>query len=241
LRQFAAPISETSSALIVKPDNLASSFVIDKIEIDYWQQPRQGVNTCGANDVYIFDAYPLEINPNYVFPLVTTKLLQGKISEPEKFIVLPYHKNGKPLSFEELKYSGLFQYFAQHEDKLKSRKGVLINSAMKKGQWWALIGVGPYSFSEYKVIWAAFGSKNFSPITVSKWMRQEWQANQAMQAFIPANNLHDASRVQNEFYKLDVEGHLKDQKMQGTMNWAQPGRIKRFLSFKQPQLDLSFT
>jgi len=240
IKQFAAPIGSTNSPLIIKPDNLASSFYIKKIDLDFWQQPRQGINTCGANDVFIVEKYPEYINPDFVYPLVTTKLLQGKVSTPEKFIILPYHKNGKPLSLNELKNANLFEYFLLHQDRLKNRKGVLINSVIKKGFWWALIGIGPYSFSPIKIIWASFGSKNFSPKILSTWQKQEWQANQAMQAFIPANNFHDAERIRDDFYSLGIENHLKDQKMEGTMNWAQPGRIKRFLNIKQTKQELLF-
>ena len=148
--------------------------------------------------------------------------------------MLPYHKNGKPLSYAELESEGLSEYFNKYKNKLENRKGVLINSQIKKGIWWGLIGLGPYSFCKYKVIWPSFGSKEFLPIILSNYGNQEWQANQAMQAFIPANDLADAYRIQIQLNTFGIEQHLKDQKMEGTMNWAQPGRIKKFLKEVDP-------
>lgn len=226
---FAAPITKPNSALIVKKSSSLSEFELKLVEIESWQTPRQGINTCGANDVFIFDELPPSLNEKYLYPLVTTKLLKGTIDAPEKYILLPYHKNGKPLSFAELESEGLSDYFNKHKSKLQNRKGVLINSQIKKDIWWGLIGLGPYSFCKYKIIWSSFGSKEFSPIVLSKYENQEWQANQAMQAFIPSNDLTDAYRIQLQLNTFGIEQHLKDQKMEGTMNWAQPGRIKKFL------------
>lgn len=240
-KQFAAPIGSENSPLIIKKDSLSSSFDIKKVDLDFWQQPRQGINTCGANDIFIVDEYPTHINPMFIYPLVTTRLLQGRASDPEKFIILPYHKNGKPISMRELNETGLLEYFSQHQERLQNRKGVLINSLINKGFWWALIGIGPYSFSPFKVIWPSFGSKEFSPKVVSAWNNQEWQANQAMQAFIPTNSLDDAKRIQEDLCSSGIEIHLRDQKMEGTMNWAQPGRIKRFLNIKQSRQESLFT
>lgn len=226
---FAAPVTRPNAALIVKKSNAIEEFSIKLVEIEAWQTPRQGINTCGANDIFQFSEQPVYLNKKYIYPLVTTKLLKGEIEKPEKYILLPYHKNGKPLSYNELENEGLLEYFNKYKSKLQNRKGVLINSQISKGIWWGLIGLGPYSFCKYKIIWPSFGSKDFAPIILSEYENQEWQANQAMQAFIPSKDLADSYRIQMQLNTFGIEQHLRDQKMEGTMNWAQPGRIKKFL------------
>jgi len=231
---FAAPVAQSNAALIVKKTNAIEEFSIKLVEIESWQTPRQGINTCGANEIFQFNELPKYLNKNYIYPLVTTKLLRGEIKKPEKYILLPYHKNGKPLSFKELEDEGLLEYFSKYKNKLQNRKGVLINSQINKGIWWGLIGIGPYSFCKYKIIWPSFGSKEFSPVILADYDNHEWQANQAMQAFIPSNDLADSYRIQMQLNTFGIEQHLKDQKMEGTMNWAQPGRIKKFLKEVDP-------
>jgi len=90
-----------------------------------------------------------------------------------------------------------------------------------------MMGVGPYSFAPWKVIWEAYGKKEFRPIKISG----EWQGNQAMHAFIPCESATEADRVLNSLSKMDVESELLRHGMEGTTNWAQPGRIARMFEF----------
>ena len=202
---------------------------IPRITVEPWQQPRQGINTCGANEVFHFSSVPLGMDPGYFHPLVTAKVLSGAVETPEKFILLPYRPSGKPLDGDELEAAGLGGYFRAHEPRLRSRKGVFLRSAMDKGAWWALVGVGPYCFADFKVVWTAYGSRDFHPRVLSRWEGRPWQANQAMQAFIPATAEADARRIAEALVAVGVEGHLRAHRMEGTCNWAQPGRIRRFL------------
>jgi hypothetical protein len=106
--------------LIVKKNNSIEEFTLKLVEIESWQTPRQGINTCGANEVFQFSEPPTFLNMKYLYPLVTTKLLKGEIDKPEKYILLPYHKNGKPLSYSELESECLIEYFNKNKSKLQT-------------------------------------------------------------------------------------------------------------------------
>lgn len=208
------------------------------------QKPRQGINTCGANDVFIFD-HAEDVGPHdrrltkssgesvtlpraLTFPLVTRHTFRGRV-EPDRWIFVPYDSaTGRPLNSAQLaQYQSASEYLETYRERLASRKGVLIRSQISKGLFWSMLGVGPYSFVPWKVIWESYGKKEFKPIKI----RGDWQGNQAMHAFIPCENLDDADRVLNCLAKMDVESELLRHGMEGTTNWAQPGRIGRMFDF----------
>jgi hypothetical protein len=104
----------------------------------------------------------------------------------------------------------------------------MLNSMLKRGFWWALFGVGEYSFFNFKVVWEAYGKTTFKP----KIFEGNWQANQSLQAFIPLKSHQEAKRILLDLSDNRIEHYLLSHKMQGTMNWAQPGRIKKLLSYE---------
>ena len=112
-----------------------------------------------------------------------------------------------------------------------SRKGVLIRNQIAKGSWWALLGVGPYSFSPYKVIWQSYGKSQFSPVVLSGVSGQPWQGNQAMNAFIPCNSLENANKIKTDLGNPNILLLLEQLNGAGKCNWAQPGKSKKILSF----------
>ncbi len=93
--------------------------------------------------------------------------------------------------------------------------------------WWALLGVGPYNFAPYKIVWEAYGRKKFSP----QIFEGQWQANQALQAFIPCDSEKEAKNILQKLENPVVEKILLSHRMEGTMNWAQPGKIKKLINF----------
>jgi hypothetical protein len=215
-----------------------------KLVLQVNQKPRQGINTCGANDVFIFERAE-DVGPHdrrltnrsgetvtlpkaLTFPLVTRHTFRGRV-EPDRWIFVPYDSaTGRPLNTLQLtQYQSARIYLERHRETLASRKGVLIRSQISKGLFWSMLGVGPYSFAPWKIVWESYGKKEFKPIKV----RGEWQGNQAMHAFIPCENLDDADRVLSSLAKMDVESELLRHGMGGTTNWAQPGRIARMFEF----------
>ena len=199
------------------------------------QKPRQGVNTCGANSVFIFDQKPSHIPEAFLYPLATKEIWRQHDSSPHKWILLPYHREtGKPLTWDQIKkYGTLRDYLQDYQDELQARKGTLLRASMSRGNWWALLGVGPYSFAPFKVIWQAYGKNEFHPIVLSSVDGQMWQGNQAMHAFIPCWREDDAQRIKIALENPEIPILLRQLNGAGKCNWAQPGKIKKILSFDE--------
>lgn len=237
----------TDPLSIIEPNKADPLQDFTPIALDKSSTPRQGVNTCGANSVFFFKSYEViddqtckvddefELPLEFVHPLLTSNNFKETSLVPNKWVLLPYSKSGKPLSKEAVKsLPKLENYLKQFEGNLEKRKGTMIGTWLKKGYWWSLLGVGPYSFAPYKVVWEAYGKKEFRPIIVEG----KWQANQSLQAFIPVNTKDEALRILDELLNPAVEAYLLSLKMEGTMNWAQPGKIKKLLKFREATLTL---
>ncbi|MBI5022839.1 MAG: SAM-dependent DNA methyltransferase [Candidatus Magasanikbacteria bacterium] len=220
-----------------------------KISLPKYCQPRQGINTCGANDIFFFDAHEILddervqlknkmgddiiISKKYVFPLTVSTTLSSSNPKPEKIILVPHFDNGKPIDIETLKKDKeLFNYLSKYQVRLQNRKGVLINTWINKGFWWALMGVGEYSFASYKIMWKAFGDSLFAPKVLSPDSRLgSWQGNQSLNAYIGVASLHEAKQVLDKLTNPLIQEYLSSLRMQGTCNWAQPGRMKKLMEF----------
>lgn len=217
------------------------------------ERPRQGVNACGASDVFLFDEHAREddatvvvsnrvsgavrLPARYVHPLVTPGVLRGAGWAPERWILIPHDTaSGRPLTpLEILAEPLLAAYLRRHEARLRARKGTMLQGHVSRGLFWALLGVGPYSFTPYKVLWEAYGKSHFSPTVIDCTTAAGcWQGNQAMHAFIPAADRGIATRILDLLASLDVERRLAAHRMEGTCNWAQPGRIARLLGCASP-------
>ena len=196
------------------------------------QKPRQGVNTCGANAVFIFGDKPTHLPDEFLFPLATKEIWRAQDIAPHKWILIPYNRNtGRPLAWANIaQHPALRHHLTAAKDKLENRKGTLIRSAIGKGVWWSLLGVGPYSFAPYKVIWEAYGKSHFHPVILNSAAGQVWQANQAMHAFVPCWNEADAKRIRVALQHPSIPALLRQLNGDGKCNWAQPGKIKQILS-----------
>ncbi len=187
------------------------------------------MNTCGANSVFIFDHKPTHLPEEFLYPLATKEIWRQNISSPQKWIMLPYHREtGKPLTWDQIqKYDALRNYLQRYQNELQERKGTMLRASMNKGNWWAMLGVGPYSFAPFKVIWEAYGKNQFNPIVLSDIDGQMWQGNQAMHAFIPCWCEDDAQRIKTELENPQIPVLLRQLNGAGKCNWAQPGKIKK--------------
>ena len=203
------------------------------------QKPRQGVNTCGANSVFIFNHKPSHLPDQFLYPLATKEIWRQNRSLPRKWILLPYDPQaGKPLTWDAIEqWDTLKEYLLNAEDALKSRKGTLLRSAINKGNWWALLGVGIYSFAPFKVIWQAYGKSDFTPVVLSSVAGQMWQGNQAMHALIPCWTEHEAQRIKTALENPEIPTLLRQLNGAGKCNWAQPGKIKKILAFDREAVD----
>lgn len=251
-KYFAKPMFHETDPLSIKSDNEDDSFEnIKPVLIKKESTPRQGINTCGANDVYFFDDL-IEVNEDlvsvsnksrdkvilpkkFIFPLITSKEFKGELSKPSKWVLLPYNKSGKPLEWKQIQqFPELRFYLESNKDVLQGRKGVMLNAMLNRGHWWAMLGVGEYNFFPYKAVWEAYGKTTFNP----KIFEGSWQANQSLQAYIPVKSLAEAERIQKELSDKQIENYLLSLKMEGTMNWAQPGKIKKIIKYEEEPLTL---
>lgn len=240
----ASPFGEAFSPLIIHKNN--KKLKVPQIHINKENQPRQGLNTCGANKLFIFDYMEIKneglcfvenkensaILPlDLIYPLIGAK--QFKKNDNNRYVFLPYKQNGRVLSEIEIKkYPEAYDYLLKNRISLTKRKGVLIQNSIQKGLWWSLLGIGPYSFAPWKIVWEAYGKKEFNAQLFSKENGKLWQPNQALQAFIPVDNKKDALRILKELQNPLIEELLKNQGMEGTCNWAQPGRMMKFFKIK---------
>lgn len=248
---FARPAQQPSDPLSImdhRDHEVLKGFSL--IPLKKESTPRQGINTCGANEVYFFESavetdskhYSVKnkagefiLPKRYVFPLIMNKNFLENSPKPKKWVLLPYNKNGKPLEPEQLNLeTSLKKYLQRNELVLKKRKGTLINTWIKKKYWWALLGVGEYSFFPHKIVWEAYGKSKFTPRIFSG----NWQANQSLQAFIPVKNIDEANIALHKLLNKQIEQYLLSLKMGGTMNWAQPGKIKKLIKFEGETLNL---
>jgi len=237
--------SKKAKPLIEKTDFLSIfdkdvDFNIDRLKINKENKPRQGINTCGANDIFIFDSYDIYDENNvvvsnkkikktiilphkFIFPLLTSQNFNGN-NNAKKWVLLPYNTDGTVLSMEELKkHENLYQYFVENKDRLINRKGVLLKSILnKKNIWWALLGVSKYNFYPYKIVWESFGKKEFKPMLFDS----KWQANQSLQSYIAVKNKEEALKILDYLNSENTKKYISSYLSEGTMNFAQPGRIK---------------
>jgi hypothetical protein len=218
----------------------APAFSRPQIRIGRESVPRQGVNSCGANRLFFFEqAQPQAGNltlvngttllpSEYLHPLLTAKNFCMDATDPAKWVLLPYDRSGKPLDAEAISCEPLLRaYLEECREKLSLRKGSIIQGLIKRGLWWAMLGVGPYCFAPYKIVWEAYGRKYFRPFLFDG----RWQVNQSLQAYIPCADRDEAERILAGLKNPEIEEYLRSLGTEGTMNWAQPGKIRRFFDY----------
>lgn len=212
--------------------------------------PRQGVNCSGGSEAFLFEKcvktdegrvrvtnkkgtvgyLPAEL----VYPLMSSSCFTADSSqgEPERWIFLPYRREGKVLSSDELgMWPDAGAWLERHRLLLENRKGSLLNRYCAKGVYWALLGVGPYAFAPWKLAWESYGRSYFLPRLFSSEKGELWQGNQALHAYIPFSDQSSAMKALKEFSSPALGKYLESLGGASTKNWAQPGRIRRLLSF----------
>lgn len=228
--------------------NLQQAITRPEIPVQLEQRPRQGVNTCGASRLFIFEKEDgvyingfqerLQLEDALMFPLMQANLFQQDVprSREQKWILMPHNpSSGAAFEVSALaRYPKAYAYLKRHRETLSVRKGAFIRSQIDRGRWWALLGVGRYSFSPWKVAWESLGKKVFRPVVLG----MRWQGNQALHAFCPCPSKEAAELLCAALRQEDVERWLKSSTMGGTCNWAQPGRVAQLLTVTDRQSDL---
>lgn len=240
--QRAAPIlSITGPLSVFDKDSPPPLFNFKPTPLKKSAKPRQGINTSGANRIFFFSSYEdineytCKVNGSillpkvFVYPLLVSENFKNALTQPKKWVLLPYTKTGKPITLKTIQsHPMLWDYLKVNQDFLSLRKGKMIQTWIERGYWWALLGVGKYNFTRYKVVWEAYGRKTFEPTIFSG----RWQANQSLQAYISLNSKKEALRIQSALNNPVIEHYLHSLKMDGTMNWAQPGKISKLFNFQ---------
>ena len=94
------------------------------------------------------------------------------------------------------------------------------------------MGVGEYSFASYKIMWKAFGDSIFTPkVLTPDSDLGSWQGNQSLNAYIGVSTLQEAKQILGKLTNPLIQEYLSSLRMQGTCNWAQPGRMKKLMEF----------
>jgi hypothetical protein len=103
-----------------------------EVRIGAQQKPRQGVNTCGANSLFIFETKPGFLPDEFLFPLATKEQWKQEHAIPNRWILLPYDRNtAKPLTPNQIgQIDELRNYFDKIQVALKARRGTLIRTAL---------------------------------------------------------------------------------------------------------------
>jgi hypothetical protein len=242
----ARPIAESGSPLIPYPLGSRPPGP-PRICVPAGTIPRQGINTGGASAAFILEEMePLEdgvvgvvngkgtegrLPENLVHPLMNPSSFEtGDNPVPERWIFLPYKRNGRVMSMEELKsYPDAAEWLIRHRAQLEARKGVMLARYASGGIWWALLGVGPYAFQPWKLAWESYGRSRFVPMLFGPSKYGVWQGNQALHAYLSFKEEETARRVLEDFRSPALEKYLRSLGGADTKGWAQPGRIQRVL------------
>ena len=235
LEHKAVPLKDSADPWrVLRTLNELNREIPPDLELSTAEMPRQGVNTCGANDVFIFQEKPAHLPDAFLYPLATKEIWRHGTAHPQKWVLLPYNQEtGKPLTPHEIeRHPDLKAYLQSVETRLRARKGTLLRSTMKSGYWWGMLGVGTYAFAPFKVMWEAYGRSQLNPIVLSHVDGQAWQGNQAMHAFIPCGTAAAAAKIKKGLEHPDLSRLLRELNGAGKRNWAQPGKMKKLLSLK---------
>ncbi len=241
---WARPVSSPGSAYCLT-DSLLD---LPKVSIPPNARPRQGINTGGRNALFLFQNYrdqgnglslvengshKVLLEKDLLYPLIQKEQFRGE-NIPGVYVFLPYNsENGKPLSPREIEgYPHAQSYLQKNRRNLEDRRGALLRKAIAKGCYWALLGVGPYTFKPWKVVWEAYGRKVFSPQVFGPSQEgKPWIPNQALQASCSFDSEEETKRVCQALSHPRINTILTLQNIGGSCNWAQPGRIKHFLEY----------
>jgi len=247
VEMIAEPADGPDSPLLPRPAG-SERITPPLIQVPQGTLPRQGVNTQGASSVFHITEIEEKSNgmlsviakngsegmlpAELVYPMMSVSSFSGTEEPiPDRWIFIPHNKkNGKVLTAEELKsYPEAMEWIDRHKNVLENRKGMILNQVMKRGIYWALIGVGPYSFAPWKLAWESYGRKHFIPRLFNAENSVHWQGNQALHAYLPFYNKESAMKAFKDFISPELNVYLKLLGGAGTKNWAQPGRIRRLL------------
>jgi hypothetical protein len=256
---WAAPLDEPGGPLAVADDveRLAALRDGPRVRVPPGCRPRQGVNTCGGNRALVFTelrrlggervearsaALGAVILPRrFLYPLIGREQFADPSAPPRRHVLLACDEaTGQPLSPPSVAREPLLaDYLHRARPLLERRAGRLLSRWPERGIWWALLGVGPYSFAPFKVAWRAYGQDTFEPQLFDGLEGRPWQGDQALHAYLPCETRDEAEKLLNALSDPRVTEYLRAFRMAGTRSWAQPGRVARLLQPQDPPLPVA--
>jgi hypothetical protein len=242
----AAPVDRDDGPLAVADDAAALGRLRDlpPIAVPEGVRPRQGVNPCGASRVFFLrDVRPLDddlaeaasavvgrvvLPRRCLFPLLTADQFADTAAPPRRWVLLPHDAaTGQPLTPEQVAACAeLADYLDRCRPLLEQRRGRWLRRWIDRGRWWALLGVGPYCFTPYRVAWPAYGADRFTP----RVFAAPWQGQQALHAHVACSSRKDAKALRTALACPEIEEYLRAFGTAGTRNFAQPGRVRRLFA-----------
>jgi hypothetical protein len=242
---WASPVDGPGGPLAVAEtaDALARFGERPSITVPANERPRQGVNPCGASGVFFLRdlrpidderaevtsrvAGPVVLPRRYLYPLLAREQFSDDAAPPSRWVLLPHDPHtGRPMTAQQVdECPELSQYLRHCHGILENRRGRWLGRWIARGQWWALLGVGPYCFAPYRVAWPAYGVARFTP----RVFAAPWQGQQALHAHIPCTSREEAEMLRAALSTPEVERYLRAFDTAGTRNFAQPGRVRRLL------------
>jgi hypothetical protein len=179
---------------------------------------RQGVNTLGANKIFIFKSNP-PFKCSLLKPLLKSSDIHPYSYEPSYKIIFPYNKDGKPLGEDELsvKFPETYKY-------LKSYKEILINRKSRFAQkcWYSLFGVGKYTCKRFKVVWRGLGAKELMAAVT-----EDVIPNQAMNCYISTETKDESLYICGIMNSQIFKNQLMMLNEEGAKSFAQPNTINK--------------
>ncbi|MDC7219197.1 MAG: N-6 DNA methylase [Spirochaetales bacterium] len=184
---------------------------------------RQGINTLGANGVYFFNEKP-DLEEALLHPLLRSGDVGENRAEPSRWVLLPYDGEGCLLEEKTLKkdYPKSWEYLLSRKDKLEGRK-----SRFAKKSWYALFGIGPYTFAPWKVVWRAMGAKRLEAAVTDEAI-----PNQAMHGYIACRSREEADYLCALLNTKKMRRMAEILSESRSRSFAQPGTMK-LLPLKQ--------
>jgi hypothetical protein len=178
---------------------------------------RQGINTLGANGIFFFDEKP-RLEGDLLFPLLRSGDVGENRADPSRWVLLPYSDRGRLLEEEELErdYPKAWAYLRKHEKTLTARK-----SRFARKCWYALFGIGPYTFAPYKVVWRAMGAKRLEAAVITDAI-----PNQAMHGYIACETREEADYLCGLLNTDEIRRRAALLSQARSRSFAQPGTMK---------------
>lgn len=178
---YAEPIDSKNLASPWLTARLRAIKAIKKIVGQSNYQAREGVNTGGLNGTYwvkvlkklpngniiienqgdigrnIVESYKVEIEPNFVFPLLRGEDVSSFSAISKLSFILPVipntdmGRNAFPENQMKHQYPLTYRYFERFKEKLLHRSGYL--KYLQGQPFYAVYNIGSYTFSPYKIVW----------------------------------------------------------------------------------------